>query len=309
MRKLLLLVVLLAGLLVPSQASAAKPPAPECGALITSDIRLTRDMTCAVSPALRVAPGVTVDLGHHTVTVPDGSGCSPVVVCTAAITVDHAFPSPFMAPITITNGTLRGSGVRGNVVVDRVRFESADSIAYGGSFTRSTFRASNVTVLATAAIEHNKFVDSSISVDTALFGFGPGFAITNNRIDGGGISMSIGFGPGDLTGEVRGNRIRNNSSAGLSMSFEVGAVGELTIADNRVARNGSDGIRVVRSDPLTGTGGHVTLTGNIATKNGGAGIRVSDGTPPAVIDGGGNIARRNGEPCVGIVCSANGSPL
>jgi hypothetical protein len=299
MKKLLLLVVLLAGLLVPARAGAAKPPAPTCGALITSDIRLTQDMTCAVLPALQVAPGVTVDLGHHTVTVPNGGGvCAPVVRCTAAITVNSSFPSPFMAPITVKNGTLHGSGVRGNVIVDRVEFESANSIAYGGSFTRSKFTSSRVAVLAGTAIDHNRFTGSSIAVDTALFGVN--LAITNNRMDGGGISMfSVAI--GGLGGEIRDNRIRH---AGISMTFQ-GAI-SLDIANNRVARNSGDGIRVIRDGFVTGT---VTLTGNKTIRNGGAGIRVSDGTPPAVIDGGGNIARRNGEPCVGIVCSTNPSSL
>jgi hypothetical protein len=309
MKKLLLLVVLLAGLLVPARAGAAKPPAPACGALITSDIRLAQDMTCAASPALRVAPGVTVDLGRHTVTVPDDSGCSPAVLCPRAITVDEMFPSPFTAPITVKNGTLRGSVVRGHVIVDRVRFDGATSFAFGGSVTRSRLTASPLAVLATTTVDHNRFIDSPVSVDTALFGFGPGFAITNNRLDGSSISMAIGFGPGALAGEVSGNRIRNSSGVGLRLAFEVGAVDDLSIADNRVARNDGDGISVVRLDPLTGTGGHVTVTGNKTIRNGGAGIRVSDGTPPAVIDGGGNIARRNGEPCVGIVCSTNPSSL
>ena len=88
------------------------------------------------------------------------------------------------------------------------------------------------------------------------------------------------------------------------MTFQ-GAI-SLDIANNRVARNSGDGIRVIRDGFVTGT---VTLTGNKTIRNGGAGIRVSDGTPPAVIDGGGNIARRNGEPCVGIVCSTNPSSL
>ena len=94
MKKLLLLVVLLAGLLVPARAGAAKPPAPTCGALITSDIRLTQDMTCAVLPALQIAPGVTVDLGHHTVTVPNGGGTFPVSPAGAQVGVDYRYDMP-----------------------------------------------------------------------------------------------------------------------------------------------------------------------------------------------------------------------
>jgi hypothetical protein len=306
MKKFVLVLVVLAGVLVPSHANAAtKPPPPQCGATITSDIRLTQDMTCA-GTALRVTPGVTVDLGRHTITITNPGTCSPQFFCAGAIT-DGPLLSPFQLPITVTNGTLRGAGVNAHANVDRVKFENARSIAFGGSFTRSRFTSSDLTLMSTGVVDHNRFIDSSIGVDTALFGFGSGFAITNNRIERGRIGMSIEFGAGALAGQVSGNRVRNSPSNGLAMSFEADAVTDLAISNNRVMYSAGDGISVTRTALPTPTAGHrVTLSGNVANTNAGAGIRVSEtGAPATIVDGGGNVARRNGAPCVGIVCLGN----
>lgn len=65
-----------------------------------------------------------------------------------------------------------------------------------------------------------------------------------------------------------------------------------TVSDNHFLRNRGDGFRVTVSSTLT-------LSGNVAIGNTGWGIHA-----PGVIDGGGNVARRNGAGnCVGVLCS------
>lgn len=102
-----------------------------------------------------------------------------------------------------------------------------------------------------------------------------------------GLDLNILTGPVS----VQGNRFTNNTQ--IAMAFASTAYQDLTIADNDFLRNAGDG--------LTGTGtGPTLVTGNRAVENGALGLNT-----PGVTDGGGNVARRNGNAaqCVGVVCS------
>lgn len=316
MKKLLLVLVLTMAIAVPSTAQAApKKAAPECGALITEDVRLTADMTCE-GMALRVAAGVTVDLRGHTITITGALPCAfPNVSC--AIRGPTRSPFEFLdgpsdPPITVKNGTLRGAGIYANAVVDRVKFEQASSVLWGGTVTRSKFTDGGLTMMLPTVVDHNRFIRSGIAADTALFSFTSGFAVTDNRVDSAGLGLLFMFGGGDLVGEVSRNRVKNSPGHGIFIAFEEDAVTDLVVRDNHVRFSGRDGIRIENCCVhVDFPGDHrIVVTGNLAARNGELGIRVIDREPPVVVDGGGNVARRNGDPaqCSGITCTTRRVP-
>jgi len=105
-------------LLVAAPAHAAPAPVPGCGAVLTEDARLTRDLTCPTGDGLVLTDGVTLDLRGHTLR---GGGDGT------------ALRVPNLGDVAVRNGTVRGwgTGLRtddawfeagGRVVVDRVTF-------------------------------------------------------------------------------------------------------------------------------------------------------------------------------------------
>lgn len=99
------------------------------------------------------------------------------------------------------------------------------------------------------------------------------------------------------------NQIRDNRSAGIDMRVRAEWADGSEISQNVVHRNGfapstnsaADGLRV----EISPGAGEVVVSRNKAIHNAGVGINVS-----GVIDGGGNIAKQNGDPvqCIGVVC-------
>lgn len=94
--------------------------------------------------------------------------------------------------------------------------------------------------------------------------------------------------------DIDGNTFRSNAS-GLTLAeppefLQPEITG--TVSDNFFLRNRGDGLRVRVPSPLT-------VSGNIAIENTGFGIHAQ-----GVIDGGGNVARGNGEGnCEGVACT------
>ncbi len=139
--------------------------------------------------------------------------------------------------------------------------------------------------------------------------------IVRNRMvrEGGGILITIVSRGGKAVGNViRRNVVRNARAGGIGVDREPRRT---TLRRNRVVGNGRGGIlvggpntklianRAVRND---GDGIHVesrtaTLARNRAVRNADLGIEAV----PGVIDGGGNIARHNGDPrqCTNVACS------
>lgn len=101
---------------------------------------------------------------------------------------------------------------------------------------------------------------------------------------------------------IRDNDLGGQSSGGISVSsatpFEpsgVNGASYTVIEGNRVVRAGGDGISVDVPRRVAAT---IVVGGNRAQNNAGYGIDA-----PGVTDGGGNIARRNGEgSCIGVTC-------
>jgi hypothetical protein len=90
---------LLAAVLLPAGAAGAAPGdppgvSPSCGDTVSVDTVLTGDLVCPGGDGLTLAAGVTLDLGGHSLVGPGTSG--------TAITFEQT------APVTVTNGTVRG---------------------------------------------------------------------------------------------------------------------------------------------------------------------------------------------------------
>jgi hypothetical protein len=309
MKKLVLAAMVLAAVVVPSPGQAQSPeqPAtvqssaqPDCGATITADVKLKQDMSCTGLALLIETDGVTVDLGGRTITV-DTPG-----VCDLDVVPSSCAINAWGEGITIKNGTLRGGGFSGNAAIEGIRLENAESVALGGSITRSRFTDSPLRVAAGTSVYRNQFIRSPIDADTDFAAFGADFWLVDNRIEDSptdGVRLHIRF-SGPFLGAVAGNRMKGNAGAGLAVLFDNVGLTELAIADNRSLHNGGDGISVAQYDVAEdGEPTTATLSGNVANRNGGLGIRVSGDDLSHVVDGGGNIARHNGPQCAGIVCS------
>jgi parallel beta-helix repeat protein len=139
--------------------------------------------------------------------------------------------------------------------------------------------------------------------------------IVRNRLvrNGGGVLISRVTRGGTAIGNVvRRNYVRGARSTGISVAPRVPK--RTTLRRNRVVGAGRDGIiiggpttklianRTVRNDDdgIDVRSRTAKLTRNRAVRNGDLGIDAVRG----VIDGGGNIARHNGDPrqCINIVC-------
>jgi parallel beta-helix repeat protein len=99
-----LILALLAGLAFGAAPASAEPP---CGETITQDTTLTADLNCGDDPLVIGAPGITLDLGGHSVGGVEGyrivnEGHDDVTIRNGTIYSD--------------GGTIRLSGVSGNLV-------------------------------------------------------------------------------------------------------------------------------------------------------------------------------------------------
>jgi len=112
-----------------------------------------------------------------------------------------------------------------------------------------------------------------------------------------------------VTGDA-GDDIVLYDGSGIPWNPQWQAAG-LTVSGNKTNRNAYDGIHVDATPPTRGVpqGFDVTLNANSATSNGNLGLDApgsSAGPPPiAIVDGGDNTARGNGQKiqCRNIVCA------
>lgn len=254
-------------------ATAEAPRAADavgCGSVIASDTTLTADLT-GCREGLVVSGPVVLDLAGHTIRgVDEGTGVEAT---------DGA---------TVTGGTISGFAVGVRVV---------------------TGTAADLTI-----------ADNQVGVEASDFPSGP-FSIRDNRIANNGLGVFLRGGSGDVTG----NRVTFNASGGISSVAE-----PVTFAQNRVERNGGRGIsvqdatsRLVGNTVRANAGDGIFVSDssgsffpywfadNVADGNGGFGIAFSgvatQADPPATVDGGGNVARHNGDPqeCLNIDCAPN----
>jgi hypothetical protein len=190
---------------------------------------------------------------------------------------------------------------------------------YGANVSFSVFRHNGTGIFVgdgTLIARHNTFTDNG----TAMHTYFTGVTVTDNRITGGDIALNVeaneqwgadihgntvtgarvgisfvsGFinPPWGIVADLTGNVFRSNREVGLVAS------GPARVTGNLFLRNG-----FAPASPTAVVGGarldHAVVTGNRAIRNAGYGITASDST-----DGGGNIARANGNPgqCLGVVC-------
>ena len=183
-------------------------------------------------------------------------------------------------------------------------------------------RNSNAIVLESSdrnRVRRNRSVRDGIGVLVALHGAQRN-VIARNRIvhatqargDGQGIEV-----PRGSHNVIARNSIRDTSQNAIALGVErVRAVGNV-VRRNHIRGAGKDGVNVggqakrtllrgnrvshSKDDGLDVEGRTTKLTKNRAFRNGDLGIEAV----PGVIDGGGNIARHNGDPrqCINIVCN------
>ncbi|GCE77533.1 right-handed parallel beta-helix repeat-containing protein [Cellulomonas biazotea] len=311
---------------VAAPAGAAPPPRPACGDTLTVDTRLRADLVCD-GAGLRVGPGVTLDLGGHTVR---GSGAGVGVAVASEGTV------------RVRNGTLAGWGEgiatyavpdtdTGPLVVDRVRFtgnvtgllaSGEDGTGLYGkdaTVTRSTFRDNTWGLLALWHIEVDVQRTTFASNGTGVEAGDSQVDVAGSRFARNDVAMSLGQSGTTITGTTfvdnpRGLTVAPTSGATVTGSTFVGSdvavagYGNPTVLHidgNRFTDNGtavsfdlSDGSVTGNTFRGNGTGllvvqapWDVTLVQDNTFVRGGDGIRVEQGD--ALLQLGGNDARRN----------------
>jgi hypothetical protein len=320
----------LAGLIAfgAGQASASHV---SCGDEITADTTLDSDLVdCENNGVVIGAGGVTLDLNGHRI---DGdgtefAGCAKNELCDVGVANDGH------DGVRIKGGTvrefgfgllmfgakrnrLRGLSVFRNTLIGILMVRSARSVVKRSSASRNGLTTDSAGMVLFEShhnrIAHNRIVGSG-DVGLGLEGSDHNHILHNrlrrhpldgigidgrfneiarNRVirNGGGILITkVGnFGP--IVGNVvRRNYVRRSRTGGIG----VDPVARRTrIRRNLVVGAARDGIFVLNR--------RTKLTGNRAFRNGDLGIEAVRG----VIDGGGNVARNNGDPrqCVNIICA------
>ncbi|MFC8191959.1 hypothetical protein ACFUMH_09900 [Cellulomonas sp. NPDC057328] len=178
-------------------AHAAPPPVPGCGAVLTSDARLTADLTCPGGTGLTLAAGVTLDLGGHALRG-DGTGTGVLV--------------PASGDVTIRRGTVAGWGTGvaspstgweedhdGTVTVERVRFEGNGAGIDGTSRIAGPTKTYDVDRSAfvdngtgfSALVGHALLSRSTFTGNDRVVGLDSGYALLeDSRVSGNGTVMA-----------------------------------------------------------------------------------------------------------------------
>jgi hypothetical protein len=345
-RLVVLVVVTLVALLAPPLASTTNAgPAVaglECGQDVTTDVVLTHDLHCPTFEAFDVvAPGVTVDLGGHTVTVtrePYTEGCGWII---------YGDPGPcsitlFADSVSLTNGRLVGVevGVIDSRSVDLSRLWVEDSVLFltGARLHDSVVVDSRIELFGESGgptVDRNWLHGTPLWMDNLQYG------VTDLRVDSNiidhspehGIELHLTCGcyrPGDVTGSITRNLVLGSALDGIYVApgsdypaEALAGLGELTVTSNVLVGNGGDGFEMWGTTIYDAScacptfyevGGPIVMGGNAAFFNGGHGLTVHlqpnfiDGVgwveSGGFVDGGGNRAAFNGlrPACVGVSC-------
>ena len=300
-----------------------------CGETITADTTLDSDLlNCANNGIVIGADGITLNLNGHVI---DGdrtetAGCDPnVEFCDVGVANDghdrvtikggrvRDFGSG-MFIFAARRNRLRGLSVLGNVFEGIVLSRTARSLVKRSSASRNGRRTDRPGLVLFESnhnrVAHNRMVGNG---DLGLILYGSNHnlishnrlrrnpedgmiihgrynEIARNRLIRNAITISKVGNFGRIVGNVvRRNFVRGARAAGIAVDP---TVKRTRIRRNLVVGSGGDGIGV--GSPRT------KLTGNRAFRNGDLGIQAVRG----VIDGGGNVARHNGDPrqCVNVIC-------
>jgi parallel beta-helix repeat protein len=323
--------IVAAGVIGSGGPSVALASHVSCGDTITSDTTLDSDLVdCPNNGIVIGADDITLDLNGHRI---DGDG-TEFVGCGKNELCDVGVANDGHDDVTIKSGTvtefalgllvgrakrnrLRGLSTFRNAFNGIVLFRSARSVVKRSSASRNGLTTDSPGMVLFEShhnrIAHNRMVGNA-DVGLDLLGSDHNHILHNrlrrhpldgividgrfneiarNRVirNGGGILITkVGnFGP--IVGNVvRRNYVRRSRTGGIG----VDPVARRTrIRRNLVVGAARDGIFVLNR--------RTKLTGNRAFRNGDLGIEAVRG----VIDGGGNVARNNGDPrqCVNIICA------
>lgn len=298
---------LLVGALLVAPAGAGADPGISCGATITVDTSLTKNLRCPADGLLVAGDGVTLDLAGHNVS---GSGAG------SGITVSGA-------NVTVTNGVVKG--FQQGVDVDQTGNQATLSrLTVKGNGTGLEV-GPNLTGPTRGTVSDSEFTSNAFD---GIFLNGTFWTIEDTTISHNGRDGIHGY-PDAFRQTIVGNQIKDNAGHGISFTNQNDG---LTIADNVVSKNGADGIHIDTST--------AQITGNTTRANQGTGIWVNEGAglafgpfyvigdntstgnlgfgirscifvdplhtcEPGMTDGGGNVARSNQllPECINVVCA------
>jgi hypothetical protein len=317
MKKLVVVIVVLAGVFVPSHAGASAPPPPlppACGATISIDTVLTQDLICPTT-ALYVNSGVTLDLNRHTVTTTASTGgqCRFNVYSNGN---DHGCTLEVIGG-TVSNGTISGPGVltRGRAVLERLMLGDDTPVVGAGGGTIRHSRLLDTSIIATGGItiEYNILQNSNVELNNLAFGVNAQIhynRIINSPTDGISFSIYSGYGPDDIKGSITRNDIVNSGGSGITTSrFHPGGsdFGAFEISHNIVQGSHGDGIHWPGEFTWPpeiypwGLSGPISITRNLVARNTGHGIVTGSIT---VGDTSHSVALFNGTnpQCVNVQC-------
>ncbi len=312
----------------PGLAAQQSPPA--CPDVITTNFRLSADLTCSLSVG---APNVTIDLGGHTLSGsifedPLAAGGHSGMVVRHGKILGNGYPTAILnisSHITLDRVEIRGfsefavqigpdSTVKRSHFVDNGTaldlFWGARIKVVGSTFERNQFGLINGADNE-SLIKQNLFVNNDVGAfvwDEDAVG-SSSVQIANNtfRANRIGLDVLANLDVKDL--RVNRNEFAKNREAGIRVAMNcedeicASALLGTVIVDNRASENGFAGNPEL-NDGIVVTGqpqglAHVTLAKNSADRNADLGIDAQ-----GVIDGRGNRARGNGNPlqCIGVSC-------
>ena len=320
-----------------------------CGDVITQDTTLDSNLTCPDRGPTIAASNITLDLAGHAITGP-GSGPGLELISADGVTIRNGTIRNFAEGVYTDGG--RGTaliGMRFNANGAGVRCQYApectieDSI-FAGNGTGVDIASADGGDPAPTLIRRNVIRDNDFGIRfTGEAGLVIDNRVVRNRLDGiandygrpvriagnvvtanGGDGVRVFYG---AAATVAGNHVARNADNGVRVEGAGPGIASTSaiVEDNRITRNGRDGI-LVENENL-----RATVQRNDVRRNGDDGIDSDHGfdpnpsffdvlvrannafrntdlgieAAPGTTDGGGNRARKNGNPaqCVGVTCS------
>ncbi len=294
---------LAAGNITVHDASPAR-----CGDVVKEDTTLYADLVdCPEAGLVIGARGVTLDLNGHVIDGggPEGGGRVGVVSVLPDVRIEGGTIRDFLTGVSL-GPILRGGGGQDNVLRDLRLIGNGAGLhatqVRGTVVERGVVAGNGVGLL----VEGAQIRMEGTSVSGNDRGVRMAFLLGDNVVAGNRIVGNLGDGlvvereyafprPSPSSLSVVRNLVHDNGGDGVLVRDDLTTL----VEDNGVRRNGDDGIDVACPDAGCASGG-TRVTRNTANRNAGLGIEAG----PATTDGGGNRARRNGDPrqCVGVSC-------
>jgi parallel beta-helix repeat protein len=284
---------------------------PACGTVLTADLVLQNDMTCAGPALVTNVPGITIDLNGHRISAASpgtGNGITGPAVSvkngtisgfengyfdspnatpgTPAFTVDHVnFVDNHTGlldagdSIHITNSTFEGNAASGStgLLLGQKSGTAADVISDNQFDDLET--GLTMAQWSGASVTANTFSRDTTSIVVNFEN--SSIDISGNHIAAGGTGIRVDNENNDLTIE---NNTLQNGLVGIWVTSEPGfpnfGSADNVITGNTVTGNGAAGIAIVANwDAFTG----MTVSGNTASNNGfspGSATNAPVGTAP-----------------------------